>query len=117
MLNSFFKKHFIKLCFYTGWIILLVSLWVDIFIPNSHLWFPRSGAVLCMLSLAAEFRLSRMEPIYSCNTVEEAMEYHKASYSGVYPETAYDKVIKFSTHISVAVGTLVWAYGDFLVAN
>lgn len=115
MLNNFFKKYCIELFFCLGWVVLLVSLCIDLTIPNSDLWFPRSGAVLCMLSLGAEFRLSRMTPIYSGSTVEEAMEYHKASHTGIYPETKYNKAVKFFTHFSVAVGTLVWAYGDLAI--
>ncbi len=117
MLNSFIKQHYIKILFIIGWVVLLISLWADLIVPNSYLWFPRSGAVLCMLSIAAEFRLSRMERNYSGNDLREALKYHEALSTGVYPETTYDKTVKLFAHISVAVGTLVWAYGDLLVKS
>jgi len=105
----------INLCFGFGWLILIASFIGDVFFPNSYVWFPRSGAVLCMLSLFAEFQLNKIEPKPVTDDLTGSLQHASAKEIGVFPETIYDKKIKYFAHISVAAGTLVWAYGDLFV--
>lgn len=105
----------IKFCFAIGWLILLISLWIDLIYPNIYLWFPRSGAILCVLSLVGEFRLNQIDRSKMISNIEESLKYMNSLDTGVFPETSYEKRVKIFAHISVAVGTFVWAYGDLFV--
>jgi hypothetical protein len=59
-----------------------------------------------------------MERTFPINSnINDALKHNAALGTGIYPETPYDKTVKLFAHISVAVGTLVWAYGDLLVIN
>jgi len=115
LLIKIIKRHLIKIYFCIGWLTLLVSFLVDFYNSNTQLWFPRSGAVLCMLSLMAEFRLNYMDRNLLVNSVEEALNQLKVSELGLLKETAYEKRVKLFAHVSVGVGTIVWAYGDLFV--
>jgi len=68
-----------------------------------------------MLSLMAEFRLNYMDRNSLINSVEEALNQLRASELGSFEETEYEKRVKLFAHMSVGVGTIVWAYGDLLV--
>jgi hypothetical protein len=93
---------------------VIISCLVDFVTPNEYLWFPRSGAILCMLSISAEFRLNQMDPHSLAHSVDERWELMASGESGRTFVTSFEKNIKLFTHISVAAGTIIWAYGDIL---
>lgn len=67
-----------------------------------------------MLSISAEFNLSRVDPMSFKRSPNEFHKYLESLDYGLPTETKYEKLVKFSTHISLAVGTIVWAYGDLM---
>jgi hypothetical protein len=86
----------------------------DFYFSNEYFWFQRSGAILCMLSISAEFKLSRIDPRNFKRSPHEFHKYLESLDYGLPTETKYEKVIKSFTHISLLVGTIVWGYGDLL---
>lgn len=91
-----------------------LGLLADILLPNEYFWFQRAGAVLCMLSISAEFKLGRANPMKFKRSPYELHQYLESLDYGLPTETKYEKLVKFSTHISLAIGTIVWAYGDLV---
>ena len=85
---------------------------LDYIVPNNFYWFQRSGAVLCILALTAEFSLYKLDRAASINNLNDALDYNDSLYTGVIKDTKFDKRIKSTTHFCVAAGTLIWAYGD-----
>jgi len=105
----------ITFCFLIGWLTVVISFIVDLYIANKVNWFPRSGAVLCMLSITAEFWLHKIDRNLLISNVNDALDNLRAIELGTLYETKYDERIKFFAHTSVAVGTFIWAYGDLVV--
>lgn len=93
-----------------GWFFFILSFLNDLLVPNDIHWFARSGAILCVMSLSAEFRLNR-SPFMKMQG-EEHWQRLGQNESGQHFETRFSQRVTTFTHFSVAMGTLAWAYGD-----
>ena len=111
-INEKAKPSFIYQSLILGWTVLIGSLIVDIMFPNQTFWLQRSGAVLCMLSIAAEFRLNQLDRSALIDDWNARCNDEKAIDTPMFIETNREKSLKLIAHFSVAVGTLVWAYCD-----
>ena len=114
MFDGFFNRNYIKFLFIVGWLILLCSLWLDLYFTNNIGFFPRSGAILCVAALLAEFRLAKMDRGFLIKDLKSALQHAAFIETGLYQETKYDKLVKLFAHVSLVAGTVVWAYGDLL---
>jgi len=114
-INQEANPQFIKHCLILGWIVFIGSLAVDLAFANKYFWFQRSGAVLCMLAIAAEFRLNQIDRDALKKDWDSRINDEKAIDTPMFTETDHDKNMKLIAHVSIAVGTVIWAYGDLLV--
>lgn len=115
IINEEAKPQFIKRCVVFGWVVMILSLLIDLYFPTKYFWFQRSGAVLCMLSIAAEFRLNQLDRTNLIDDWNARINDEKALDSPMFIETNYEKGMKLIAHTSVGIGTFVWAYGDLLI--
>ncbi len=113
-INQKADPNYIKHCFCIGWSAVLVSLAMDFLVQNCSGWFPRSGAILCMLSIAAEFRMNQLNKLALIRGSEEQIKAIYALDDNVPYESVYEKSVKLCAHLSIACGTVIWAYGDLL---
>ena len=111
-INQKAKPSFIYKNLILGWCVLIGSLIVDMMIPNQIFWFQRSGAVLCMLSIVAEFRLNQLDRTALIDDWNARCNDEKALNEPMFIESNREKSLKLIAHFSVAVGTIVWAYCD-----
>ncbi|MCH4813428.1 hypothetical protein [Vreelandella neptunia] len=77
------------------------------------LWFQRSGSIMVVLALLAELRVVIIDRLIIARD-------HSFLYCHMYIENKYQaklRVINYVTYFVVAVGTLVWGFGDVFYAN
>jgi hypothetical protein len=109
--NLQMSKTKIITCFITSILFVISFALLDYIVPNEFYWFQRSGAVLCILAISAEFALHKLDRSASKN-LSDALDYNNSLHTGVIIDTKFDKAVRNSTHFCVAAGTLIWAYGD-----
>lgn len=106
----FSKKLWIEytLLFF-GFLWSLVSYFYSIS-GEPDIWFARSGAILVLFAIIVEYRLSKMlqTEINNSNVVAGL-----GIPAGVSVPKA-NSILSIVTHITVLLGTIVWAYGDLL---
>lgn len=109
------SKRFIRNSLLIGWIVLITGLLMDMFVPNKVDWFPRAAAMLCLLSLIAEFRLQQLDSIAFREDWRKRISDEKYFDDPLYEPDSFWTGMKMFSHISMAVGTVFWAVGDLLV--
>jgi len=76
------------------------------------MWVQRSGAIIVVLALLAEIKAISAERL----AITSEMSF---LYCNIYLNNKYKKKVKivtFATYFVVAIGTLIWGYGDILVS-
>ena len=75
-----------------------------------HTWFQRSGSTMVVLALLAEVRAYQMFDVFKPSgfVSDTYFETKKKYYSQV-------KLYSLVAFILIAVGTIIWGYGDILV--
>jgi len=76
------------------------------------MWVQRSGAIIVVLSLLAEIKATAVERLAIKNELSFL-------YCNIYLKNKYKEKVKrvtFATYFVVAVGTLIWGYGDIFVS-
>lgn len=74
-------------------------------------WLQRSGSIIVVFALLAEIKSNSIENMAISKS-------HTFLYCNMYLKSRYENKIKFITYFTysiVAVGTIVWGYGDILV--
>jgi hypothetical protein len=112
VLNFPISKLQIIFCFILSVLFVAVFFLLDYMVPNDFYWFQRSGAVLCILAISAEFSLNKLDRTASINSLNDALDFNNSLKTGVIKDTKFDKRVRRTTHACVAAGTLIWAYGD-----
>ena len=76
------------------------------------LWFARSGSIMVIFSGALEFRQARIQQ----RRIEVASRTIGTFGGGMAPLELplYRRIIIWTSHISLIIGTLIWGYGDEL---
>lgn len=79
---------------------------------NDGAWFSRSGSIMVLLSVIAEFQVNvaRESSVETSSTV-------KIGGSGVMVKRELSpryKVLAIIAHLEIVLGTIVWGYGDCL---
>ena len=72
-------------------------------------WFSRFGALVVLLGLAAEYQLLQLELSALYTHLNAQIE------SEVGP-SAWQRRKQWLAHVTVVIGTLVWGFGDLLIA-
>jgi hypothetical protein len=94
---------------------LITPILACFFKPSSetlNIWFQRSGAITVVLSLLAEIKSNSIEKI-------AIVKEHTFLYCNMYLKSCYEfkvKIINYSTYLVVAIGTIIWGYGDLLIS-
>lgn len=90
-----------------GWAWMFVSL-NSSFGYEPATFFARSGAVLVVLGIFAEFQLAKeSQKILYNNFVAKAKGYKSVPFLPV-----RHRILSWAAHLSVVLGTVVWGYGD-----
>lgn len=100
---------------FLGWVILIGSFFADLIIPNRIGWFPRGSAMLCLLSLIAEFRLREQDGATFREDWRKRTTDEKFLDDPMYEPDAFWKGMNLFAHISMMFGTALWAFGDLLI--
>lgn len=95
-----------------GWLLVITCGIIDFYWPNDYYWFQRVGAMLCALSVVAEFELGRHHPLRWYNGSALDFETSISISNGEKGLTKYEKTVRNIAHGSLVFGTVVWAYGD-----
>ncbi|MDE0164611.1 MAG: hypothetical protein OYH76_10330 [Defluviicoccus sp.] len=94
-----------------GWLALLASAYVDAALHSVE-WFNRSGAILVTCSAILEFlQLPHKESHSSNTTVND----RPLALMPVVPRSV--KFFDRAAWTGIAVGTIVWGYGDLMIAS
>ena len=100
-----FKIDFTTQCLVTAWLISAFSLYYGS-INGSH-WFARSGSLIVLFSVMAEYQLITEKQNYMYAFITKGQIQTEQS---LRPNSIKDRI----THASVIFGTLIWGYGDLL---
>ena len=88
----------------------IALLWLKPELEQADTWFQRSGSIIVAIALLVEIRLNRLD--------ETAIKYgYDFLYPHMYMRQKYGPFVSlatYSTYGFVALGTLVWGYGDVL---
>mgnify|MGYP001762254488 CR=1 FL=1 len=79
---------------------------------DPSLWFQRSGSIMVVLALLAELRVLTIDRLIVARD-------HSFLYCHMYIEQKYLirlKVISYVPYVVVALGTVIWGYGDLVYA-
>lgn len=108
----------VSVVLFFGWFFAFLSVFTQLDISEDQAeWFSRSGAVLTVTSLFATIWLSGIKPFLIGDG-----GYASREGIAVFKEIKRAQNVAFiATHISAAVGTVVWGYGNlfhrFLVGS
>ncbi|MGP5565439.1 hypothetical protein [Vreelandella alkaliphila] len=106
------RLSFVRGALKLGYVILFISLIVDLFAETDQYWFQRSGALLCMLAIAVEFRINEVRGAIDVTDEDLTSITEQAVITEDFIDTQTYLFLKYFSHFSIAVGTVVWAYGD-----
>ncbi len=110
------KKNFVRNSLIIGWVVLIIGFIIDISISNQVVWFTRAGAMLCLFSIMAEFRLQQLDNLAFREDWRKRTTGEKVFNGPMYEEDNFYKGMKMFAHISMIIGTCCWALGDILVS-
>ena len=108
------KIDFTTQCLATAWLVSAFSLYYGSI--NGFHWFARSGSLMVLFSIMAEYVLitEKQNYIYTFVTKGQMQTEQSLRPKGNFnPSKAHSIKEKF-THISVVIGTFIWGYGDLL---
>jgi hypothetical protein len=91
--------------------VLLLILKPDQYLFNT--WFQRSGSVIVVISLLSEIKLISLQQIIPS-------EKHNYLIMNEYLKNKYKNPLNFASYATysfVAIGTMIWGYGDILVGK
>ena len=94
-------------------IITSLSLYLDFIIPSDN-WFARSGAIMVLLAVFVEYRISA----HVYEAIQKAQHLATIVNNGVPPKAKPSKQntkIANAAHVTVVIGTFIWGYGDLLI--
>ena len=96
-----------------AWVFAAVSFLVSG--PTEMDWFPRSGAVMCLVAAAANFALVKVHQrdLAEIFRDQERSKREKAEQI-LHPPAVYSNLAKIS-YLTGIVGTAIWGYGDLLL--
>ncbi len=87
-----------------------------LFSINGHdlLWFSRSGSIMVLFAAIIEYQNLKLQQAIN----EKATEGAGALRGGVGPlsQPRFRQLLSKFTHLTVGLGTVIWGYGDLLVA-
>lgn len=121
-MNSFISKindpadvRFLVSMLEFGYGFLVFALISDQYLNLDGFWFQRSGAVLVLSALIAEYRI-QLTPGKAtvCSSIYPLLKTNALIHKK-FSETTEGTVIKLISHFGVILGTLVWGYGDYFI--
>ena len=98
-------------------IIIPIAAWHGVFQYDEDvtLWFQRSGSLMVLFSVWAEYNLFKIDKLTK-PTNEEGVSFEDFAHRAAL-DTDYGTIIKFYkliTAILAVIGTVIWGYGDIL---
>lgn len=82
-------------------------------IGTEGLWFARSGSILCLLAIGAQFRLATARKATIEAILISDLSMHK-KYEKIKKRPRGHTVLFALSSTTGVIGTLVWGYGDLL---
>jgi len=106
------KIDFPLQCLIAAWVISIISFYIGM--HNGFHWFARSGALMVLFSIMAEYQLimEKQNYIYKLVTQGRINTEQSLRAKGNFDPSNTHKRKEIVTHISVVIGTLIWGYGD-----
>jgi len=79
-------------------------------------WFSRSGAVMCLVSAAAVFRLGRVQQTEIARILHDRNETDREKLEDVLGSPSrLHQLLSIAAYIIGLVGTVIWGYGDLVL--
>lgn len=98
------------LCFFPPALSICIDLMPDK--ENLASWFQRSGSIMVVLAVWAEFKLLAIEGYISPSGTAYVVPFDTPAYF----KTLY-KVVSVTLVVAIIIGTVIWGYGDLLIRS
>lgn len=106
--NFYFPLYFLVL----SWASIAISLYIEANYGGN--WFMRSGSLMVLFSVIAEFLLLEGRDEYLNQRLSKSkVPNQQNSLDSIHPSHTH-KLLEIISHISVVIGTVIWGYGDLL---
>jgi hypothetical protein len=107
------KNFYLPLCFLIlAWASIAVSFFLEANYGGN--WFMRSGSLMVLFSIVAEFLLLDGRDEYLNQRLSERKEPNQQKSLDSFHPSQMHKLFEIISHISVVIGTVIWGYGDLL---
>jgi len=109
------KIDFTTKCLIVAWLTSAFSFYFST-LYGSH-WFSRSGSLIILFSVMAEYQLiiEKQNYIYLLVTKGRIQTEQSIRPKGNFEPSNAHKRKEIATHVSVVIGTLIWGYGDLFI--
>jgi hypothetical protein len=91
---------------------VLVSIGLEATVPGN--WFSRSGSLMVLMALVAEYQLMRGRDQYHSAQLVSLSRGEIAKLGDLHPNRRH-MLLERGAHAFVILGTLIWGYGDLLI--
>lgn len=98
----------------SAWVFVLVCWFIDRSAGTDL--FARAGSVLVLVAVIAEYRLLASKNAFHSLQLTALENGHKVDFGIQHPNKRH-LWLEGSAHISTIVGTLIWGYGDLIIAR
>ena len=106
--NLYFPGCFLAL----AWTSIAISFYLEIHYGGN--WFMRSGSLMVLFSVVAEFFLLDGRDEYLNQKLNEnKVMNQKNGLNNIHPSQIH-KYLEMISHITVVIGTVIWGYSDLL---
>lgn len=100
-------------CLILAWALVIASLWGEIEFGGN--WLARSGSLMVLLSVIANYTLLRVRDAYHSQKLKQ----HEAGdstvdFSEIHPSRGH-RYLETISQFSIVVGTVIWGYGDLFL--
>ncbi len=101
-------------CLVFAWGIVLVSFAIEF--ETGGNWLARSGSLMVLFSVIAGYILLGDRDKYHSETLKRHWGERTVDFSKIHPSPLHRKLESVS-HLTVVIGTVIWGYGDLLLAR
>ncbi len=100
-------------CLVASWAVVLISIYLEII--SSQAWIFRSGSLMVLFAVVAEYNLLKGRDEHHRDQLIEYASTGQVNFDRIHPSKSHQRLETIS-HVTVIIGTLIWGYGDMLLA-
>jgi len=101
-------------CLVVAWLVAISNYIIALYFGAE--WFSRSGSIIVLFSVMAEYALLQERHKVLSDKLENYGGFDAGNVGDIKPKDEYQKQ-EIAAHITIVIGTLIWGYGDLFIVN